>query len=67
MAEGMKLDLVAEGVENRTQLRYLHAKGCGEGQGYIFSKPVPAEDIAVMIRDNPFHAMVRNEAEQAVS
>jgi diguanylate cyclase (GGDEF)-like protein/PAS domain S-box-containing protein len=67
MAEGMKLDLVAEGVENRTQLRYLHAKGCGEGQGYIFSKPVPADEITVMIRENPFHALVRNEAEQAVS
>ncbi|MEJ2088591.1 MAG: EAL domain-containing protein, partial [Gammaproteobacteria bacterium] len=33
MASGLKLDLVAEGVENRTQLKYLHAQGCHEGQG----------------------------------
>jgi len=59
MARGLKLDLIAEGVENRTQLRYLHAQGCSEGQGYIFSKPVPANDISNMIRRNPFVDLVR--------
>lgn len=59
MAQGLKLDLIAEGVENRTQLRYLHAQGCSEGQGYIFSKPVPANDISNMIRRNPFVDLVR--------
>lgn len=59
MARGLKLDLIAEGVENRTQLRYLHAHGCSEGQGFIFSKPVPADEIAAMIRGNPFEVLVR--------
>ena len=61
MARGLKLDLVAEGVENRTQLRYLHAQGCTAGQGFIFSKPVPAAEMAAMIRENPFEVLVREE------
>ncbi len=65
MARGLKLDLIAEGVENRTQLRYLHAQGCSEGQGYIFSKPVPANDISKMIRRNPFVDMVREGTAEA--
>jgi len=59
MARGLKLDLIAEGVENRTQLRYLHSQGCSEGQGYYFSRPVPATEITSMIRQSPFEAVVR--------
>jgi diguanylate cyclase (GGDEF)-like protein/PAS domain S-box-containing protein len=65
MARGLKLDLIAEGVENRTQLKYLHAQGCSEGQGYIFSKPVPANDISNMIRRNPFVDLVREGMAEA--
>ena len=65
MARGLKLDLIAEGVENRTQLRYLHAQGCSEGQGYIFSDPVPANDISNMIRRNPFVDLVREGVAEA--
>lgn len=61
MARGLKLDLIAEGVENRTQLRYLNAQGCSEGQGFFFSKPVPAGEVARMIRNQPFEALVREE------
>ena len=61
MARGLKLDLIAEGVENRTQLRYLHSQGCSEGQGYIFSKPVPADEIEILLKENPFEAMIRRE------
>jgi diguanylate cyclase (GGDEF)-like protein/PAS domain S-box-containing protein len=61
MASGLKLDLVAEGVENRTQLKYLHAQGCHEGQGYIFSRPVPANEMSAMIRENRFQALIREE------
>ena len=65
MARGLKLDLIAEGVENRTQLRYLFAQGCSEGQGFIFSKPVPANDISTMIRQNPFIELVRDGTREA--
>ena len=65
MANGLKLDLIAEGVENRTQLRYLHDKGCSEGQGYIFSRPVPANEMSLMLRENPFQELVSEEAAPA--
>jgi diguanylate cyclase (GGDEF)-like protein/PAS domain S-box-containing protein len=63
MARGLKLDLIAEGVENRTQLRYLHTKGCSEGQGFIFSPPVAANELQQLLEDNPFERLVREEHE----
>jgi diguanylate cyclase (GGDEF)-like protein/PAS domain S-box-containing protein len=63
MARGLKLDLIAEGVENRTQLRYLHTKGCSEGQGFIFSPPVAAIELQQLLEDNPFERLVREEHE----
>ncbi|WP_027574138.1 EAL domain-containing protein [Bradyrhizobium sp. WSM1743] len=40
----------AEGVETKEQLDILREEGCGETQGYYFSRPVPASDIARMLR-----------------
>jgi EAL domain-containing protein (putative c-di-GMP-specific phosphodiesterase class I) len=61
MARGLKLDLIAEGVENRTQLKYLHSQGCSEGQGFIFSPPVDAGTMMNLLRENPFASLVRQE------
>jgi diguanylate cyclase (GGDEF)-like protein/PAS domain S-box-containing protein len=40
MGRSLHLQVVAEGVENAQQLKFLQAYDCGEGQGYYFSKPV---------------------------
>ena len=40
---------VAEGVETRGQLQRLRSHGCSEAQGYLFSKPRPAGEIAAML------------------
>lgn len=58
MARGLKLDLVAEGVENRTQLRYLAEQGCEEVQGYVFSPALPATELVSLLRDNRFAALI---------
>jgi EAL domain-containing protein (putative c-di-GMP-specific phosphodiesterase class I) len=42
MAAGLRMDVVAEGVETAGQAAILHAMGCRIGQGYLWSKPVPA-------------------------
>ncbi|HTD73042.1 MAG TPA: EAL domain-containing protein [Steroidobacteraceae bacterium] len=43
LAHALKLNVVAEGVETRDQLRLLKSLSCDEYQGYLFGKPVPAE------------------------
>ncbi|MEM7219290.1 MAG: EAL domain-containing protein [Pseudomonadota bacterium] len=58
MARGMRLGVIAEGVENRTQLRYLRAQGCSEVQGYIFSRALPAAELTPLLRKNSFRDVV---------
>ena len=49
LAKGFGLTTTAEGVEEPEQLAYLKANGCTEGQGYLFSKAVPAADIPALL------------------
>lgn len=50
LANSMTLDVIAEGIENRDQLLFLHDHGCSEGQGFLFGKPVPPEEIENLLR-----------------
>jgi diguanylate cyclase (GGDEF)-like protein len=45
MAHSLELSVVAEGVETEPQLAFLRAQSCDEFQGYLKSKPVPAQDF----------------------
>ena len=45
MCEGLRLQCIAEGVETEAQLAYLASIGCGEAQGYLFGRPMPADDF----------------------
>ena len=47
MAKSLNLKVIAEGVETEAQLSYLRNHHCDEIQGYYYSKPVMAEEIAV--------------------
>ncbi len=49
LASGLKLKVVAEGVENEDQLAFLQIIHCDEAQGYHFSKPLPAAEFAQYI------------------
>ncbi|VXC72793.1 EAL domain-containing protein [Massilia sp. 9I] len=47
MAHALGMRVVAEGIESRRQMQMLQALGCDEGQGFYFSRPVPAEDCRI--------------------
>ena len=55
MARSLDLRLLVEGVESEEQLRFLSSQGAGVMQGYLFSKPVPAEQLRAML--SPWHFM----------
>ncbi|NLL98891.1 MAG: EAL domain-containing protein, partial [Tepidanaerobacter sp.] len=49
MAKSLSLTVVAEGIETEEQLMYLKEFGCNLGQGYFFSRPMPAEKIEILL------------------
>jgi diguanylate cyclase (GGDEF)-like protein/PAS domain S-box-containing protein len=51
MAQGLKLRVIAEGVETADEVAFLRACRCDEAQGYYFSRPVPAQQFATLLRD----------------
>lgn len=51
IAKGLRLNLIAEGVETSTQLRYLEEAGCQTIQGYYFHKPMPQKSLLALLCD----------------
>ncbi len=51
LGHSLKMQVIAEGVETREQMEHLRAHGCDEIQGYYFSRPLPAEVFAQLVRD----------------
>lgn len=50
LALGLGLTVIAEGIETEEQRQRLRELRCGYGQGYLFAKPLPAADIAALLR-----------------
>jgi diguanylate cyclase (GGDEF)-like protein/PAS domain S-box-containing protein len=50
LARTLQLRVIAEGVENADQLKYLASVGCHEYQGFIYSRPVPARELIELVR-----------------
>ena len=50
LARSLGLRVIAEGVENLRQMEVLHRLGCGVMQGFLFSRPQPAEDIETWLK-----------------
>ena len=45
MAHNLRLNVVAEGIETREQLQFLRLHKCDIGQGYLFDKPLPPDEL----------------------
>ncbi|MCB1052883.1 MAG: EAL domain-containing protein, partial [Acidobacteria bacterium] len=50
MARRLGLTVVAEGIENPSQLDILKREGCDVGQGYLYSKPLPSSELMLWIQ-----------------
>jgi diguanylate cyclase (GGDEF)-like protein len=61
MAHALQKEVVAEGIERVDQLKLLKSLGCERGQGYLFGKPVEADQIA-----RTFHRQDGSQAQATV-
>ncbi len=52
MARSLRLKLIAEGAETVEQTRFLISEGCREAQGFLYSRPLAAEDFAELYRSS---------------
>lgn len=52
MARGLKLSVLAEGVESEQQLAFLRQHGCDYYQGFLFHRPAPAKELEAWLREH---------------
>src|SRR5256885_14611881 len=52
LAHSLRLKVVAEGVDSEDQAKALRRLRCDEMQGYLFSKPLPLEELTALLEPN---------------
>jgi EAL domain-containing protein (putative c-di-GMP-specific phosphodiesterase class I) len=67
MARSLHLKVIAEGVETEAQMSFLRAQQCDEIQGYYFSKPLAADQVAGKLREQGAEPHVRVQASGNIS
>ncbi len=56
LLETIEVRTVAEGIEDVEQMDYMKAMGCDLGQGYLFSRPLDAQDMAQLLLERRVHS-----------
>jgi predicted signal transduction protein with EAL and GGDEF domain len=56
MGHGLRLQVLAEGIENEAQMKFLQALGCDMGQGWHFARPMPLDALIQRVRESPREA-----------
>src|SRR5690606_1700717 len=54
LGKNLGMLVIAEGVETTAQEAYLIAQGCDEGQGYLYSRPLPAPALGVLLEQDRY-------------
>jgi diguanylate cyclase len=52
LGHALRLEVIAEGVETEQQAQLLRLLRCDQIQGYLISRPVPADDIAALLKSD---------------
>ena len=55
MAKSLGLVTIAEGVEDEAMLKRLRLYQCDQAQGYLFARPMPADEFAAYVADHPYN------------
>jgi len=50
LGQSLQLEVIAEGIETEAQQEFLKSLGCNEGQGYLYSHPLPAEEFVKLLQ-----------------
>jgi EAL domain-containing protein (putative c-di-GMP-specific phosphodiesterase class I) len=53
MAHTLGFTVIAEGVEHESQAAFLRKLGCEQAQGFLFARPMPAQEFAALVNDEP--------------
>jgi EAL domain-containing protein (putative c-di-GMP-specific phosphodiesterase class I) len=61
MARNLKIEVVAEGIENPEHAQRLLEMGCSFGQGYLYSRPICAADAEAMLKANLISSAAQQE------
>ena len=54
MARELKLKVIAEGVENAEQLKFLRKHRCDQAQGYLISRPIPPAELQILLQSGAY-------------
>jgi EAL domain-containing protein (putative c-di-GMP-specific phosphodiesterase class I) len=54
LSQKLRIAVIAEGIENAQQLKWLQQLGCEYGQGYLFSRPQPADEFLELLNQSNF-------------
>jgi len=68
LAKNLKMRVIAEGIETESQLRLLQNLGCDFGQGYLFAKPQPKDDMENLLYQRHIwfpQSFINEETEQS--
>jgi len=65
LAQNLRLNVVAEGVETEAQLAFLCTNGCDEMQGYLFARPTTGEECGRMLSEGRKLAIPRGRREKS--
>ena len=65
MAHSLNLNVVAEGVETPGHLAWLQARNCDEVQGFLFSRPISANDVTKLLQSD-FHLEAFHQIQEKI-